>query len=42
MKAFIKWLEGIARGMNWDKHMVVAVVEMRARHMDWWLADGKN
>ena len=36
MKKCVVWLGGIARGMNWDEHMVAAGLEIR----DQWEAEG--
>ena len=36
MKKCVAWLGGIARGMNWDEHMVAAGLEIR----DQWEAEG--
>jgi hypothetical protein len=37
MKKCVVWLGGIARGMNWDEHMVAAGLEIR----DQWEAEGE-
>ncbi len=38
MKACVRWLGGIVRGMSWDEHMVAAANKMQAE----WEAKGDN
>ena len=42
MKACVKWLGEVKRGMTWDEHMHVAAEEKTAAYEEMWRADNEN
>ena len=42
MKACVKWLGKVKRGMTWDEHMHAAAEVKKAAYEEMWRADNTN